>query len=484
MDWRHLKLLPLLALTALALAAPPSARAESLEARLHTLLASDQLKNAAVGIDIVEVTPQGPLSIYAHNATTPLVPASNMKILTTAAAFEKYGPKATFKTQLFKSGDDLLLIGGGDPALGDAKLLAEAGQSPTAPFEEFAAALKKTGLTTYRDLIVDDRVFDQTFIHPNWPADQALSWYSAPVGGLNFNANCLDWLPKLTNKGVGIELIPRTSYVSVTVKATRGPSTKVWLWRPVDSNHFEMRGTVAASASSQSEPESVTIVDPGLWTGTILRDILAANGLTPTGTVRRAAAADRFTGQLLATHETPLLSVLKRANKNSLNMMAEALCKRLGHDATREPGDWTNGPAAVAAHAVAAGADKDWLTLDDGSGLSSKNRVAAKAFTAVLAHVAARPDADLYIDTLAIPGEDGTLKKRFARLSVAPGIHAKTGHIDRVSTLSGFVDIPAPSKDAPPRRFAFSILCNKYIGNVNPWQDQVCQALHDWVLGK
>jgi D-alanyl-D-alanine carboxypeptidase/D-alanyl-D-alanine-endopeptidase (penicillin-binding protein 4) len=173
---------------------------------------------------------------------------------------------------------------------------------------------------------------------------------------------------------------------------------------------------------------------------------------------------------------------MKRANKNSLNMMAEGLCKRLGHDATGQPGDWTNGPAAVATYVRSTGVDKDLLTLDDGSGLSSKNRVAARAFTTVLAHVAARPDADQYVESLAVPREDGTLKKRFVKMSVADSVHAKTGHIAGVSALSGYIDVP--SKDGHSRRFVFSILCNKYIGNVNPLQDQMCQIIFDWAGGK
>ena len=125
-------------------------------------------------------------------------------------------------------------------------------------------------------------------------------------------------------------------------------------------------------------------------------------------------------------------------------------------------------------------------TLDDGSGLSNKNRVAAKAFTTVLAHVAARPDAGLFVSTLAVPGEDGTLERRFraTKSGVADHVHAKTGHISGVSTLSGYVQLDGPGGKDRGRLFAFSILCNKYQGNVNPWQDQVCEALYQWVNGK
>jgi D-alanyl-D-alanine carboxypeptidase/D-alanyl-D-alanine-endopeptidase (penicillin-binding protein 4) len=478
-----------LAATLLTLALPLTSHAaagESLEARLRALLGNPQIKTAQVSMEIVEVLPgRAPPTLFAYNANTPLGPASNCKILTTAAAFEKYGPKAAFKTLLYKVGDDLVLVGGGDPAFGDAKLAGAHDTTPTAAFEQWAEALKAQGITRYNALIIDDRIFDTEWVHPHWPADQRLNWYSAPIGGLNFNANCLDWIPKLSGKDVSVELIPDTSYVTVTNKASRGSQTRVSLLRPPTSNNFDLRGTVAASATT---PFSVPIYDPGLWTGTILKDILARAGITATSAtpVRRAQTDERFgAGALVASHETPLLHVIQRANTNSVNMMAEGLCKRLGYDSTggKQPGSWANGTAAVEAYITGLGVKADTVSLDDGSGLSNKNRASAHAFTTVLAHVAARPDGQQFIDTLANPGEDGTLIRRFKNLSVADHVQAKTGHISGVSTLSGYVRLPE-SAPGRPRLFAFSILCNKYQGNVNPWQDQVCQALYDWAIGK
>ena len=458
------------------------ARAQSLEGRLANLLADAQVKGADVGIHIMEVTARGPVEVYAYHADTPLTPASCAKILTTSTAFETYGPKATFKTQLWRIGDDLLLLGGGDPAFCDAKLSAAAGLQVTSIYDSWADTLKKAGITAYRDLVLDDRVFDYQFVHPNWPADQSLAWYQAPIGGLNFNANCLDWIPKVTAGGVGAVLIPETSYISVVNKAKRGATNNVWMWRPTDSNRFELRGTIAASAS---EPESVTIVDPGLWAASILRDRLSANGVQSAGTVKRIpdAGMGNVQAQMLAMAETPILSVIKRANKNSLNMMAEGLCKRLGHDATGKPGSWENGTAAVAAYMQKLGVPGDLVKMDDGSGLSSKTHIAPRALTAALAHVAAREDGALYVDTFAVPSEDGTLKNRFKGLPVANGIHAKTGHIKGASTLSGYIDVPGEGGGAG-RRLVFSIMVNRYVGNVNPWQDSVCNEVWKWAGGK
>ena len=133
-------------------------------------------------------------------------------------------------------------MGGGDPGLGDSKIAAASGQTPTSVFEEWAQTLKHAGITQYRQLIIDDRIFDSQWINPDWPANQLLSDDFAPIAGLNFNANCLDWIPKLTNRGVGVDLIPDTSYISVAIKASRGKDSRVSMVRPPTENHFELRG--------------------------------------------------------------------------------------------------------------------------------------------------------------------------------------------------------------------------------------------------
>jgi len=409
---------PSITLLALALLAG-AARADTLAARLNALVADPQLKGSSLGLHVVEITPTGPVEIYSHNADAPLAPASNCKILTTAAAFERYGPKATFKTRLFKVGDDLILVGSGDPGLGDETLLNQAGMGPTQIFDDWADALHKSGLTSYHNLILDERVFDAQYFHPNWPANQRGTSSEARIGGLNFSDNIKN-------------------------------------------------GTV--------------VTDPGALAGTSLQASLAKAGIASTGQLLRIAPDAKFDGTLLAFHETPILSVLTRANTDSVNMMAEGLCKRLGHDATDQPGTWQNGTDAVKAYLKSLKIPDGDVTLDDGSGLSDKNRVTARAFTTVLAHVAARPDGALYVQTFAVPGE-GSLIKRFKDAATAPAakaIHAKTGHINNVSTLSGYIE-------AGGRHFAFSILCGDYYKNtpnVNPWQDQVCAEIYKWALTK
>jgi D-alanyl-D-alanine carboxypeptidase/D-alanyl-D-alanine-endopeptidase (penicillin-binding protein 4) len=282
--------------------------------------------------------------------------------------------------------------------------------------------LAKAGITSYRNLIIDDRVFDGEFLHPNWPANQRGDAFEARIGALNFSNNLKDGAP---------------------------------------------------------------VADPGAWAGGALKQRLTAAGIKCTGALMRVPADTKYDGTLVAVQETPIIAVITRANTNSINMMAEGLCKRLGHDATNQPGSWQNGTAAVEAYLKSIKIPPGTVTLDDGSGLSDKNKATARAFTAVLAHVGARADGDIYVQSFATPGV-GSLVSRFkdaGTRAAAGAIHAKTGHISNVSTLSGYLEVHG-------RRFAFSILCNNYykaasrgdaaVSNVNPWQDRVVTEIYNW----
>src|SRR5262249_27767770 len=148
----------------------------------------------------------------------PLTPASNMKVLTTSAALDRLGADFKFRTLLVVHEGDAIIVGDGDPALGDEELLRPMKWTATTTFEKWAEALKKRGVTTVRNVVVDDSVFDTNFFHPNWPAGQAAATYCAEVGGLALNANLVGFLVKPTSPGAPVTF--------TTVPPTRGLSIK------------------------------------------------------------------------------------------------------------------------------------------------------------------------------------------------------------------------------------------------------------------
>ncbi len=110
--------------------------------------------------------------VYKYNETKPMLPASNMKIITTAAALKYLGPDYQYKTQIGLCGDTLIVLGSGDPLLGDRDTDVEHNRKPGWLFEDIVAALKQNGVTAVNDIVVDSTVFDDQRVHPHWPAKE------------------------------------------------------------------------------------------------------------------------------------------------------------------------------------------------------------------------------------------------------------------------------------------------------------------------
>jgi D-alanyl-D-alanine carboxypeptidase/D-alanyl-D-alanine-endopeptidase (penicillin-binding protein 4) len=156
---------------------------------------------------------------------------------------------------------------------------------------------------------------------------------------------------------------------------------------------------------------------------------------------------------LLAVHETPLTSVIDRANKDSMNLYAECLCKRLGF-AKFGQGTWKNGTTAVSGFLASLGIPASQYTLDDGCGLSKNNAVSAHLMVSVLTHDYFSENSAAWMASLAVAGEDGTLAERFRGMDLRGRVIAKTGFVNGVSCLSGYLH----AKD--DNWYCFSIMFN------------------------
>ena len=171
------------------------ARAD-LDGDVRAVLRDALIAKADVGVYIARLDPEDPPAVlFRHNADKRLIPASNMKILTTSAALDHFGAERQYRTLLVQKGPDLVLIGDGDPAFGDAELLRQrkTGWKITTVFENWAEGLKNAGFTSVRNVIVDDSVFDEVFFHPNWDPKQLHFRYCAPVAGMTLNIGCIDF---------------------------------------------------------------------------------------------------------------------------------------------------------------------------------------------------------------------------------------------------------------------------------------------------
>jgi D-alanyl-D-alanine carboxypeptidase/D-alanyl-D-alanine-endopeptidase (penicillin-binding protein 4) len=413
------------------------ALAQGLQGRVENIVRAANLGGATVSIYFEDPAGGELVSVKSDRL---MIPASNMKLVTTTAALHALGPDFQFTTRLLRSDDMLIIVGDGDPAFGDPELLAEHGLTIEDLLALWVEQVVRSDMGEVSAIVIDDRLFDTQFVHPNWPTEQLDNWYCAQVAALNFNDNCLDIYARPTEKGQA----PRARYspllppVAITNRARTGSRNAFWASREPDSNNITLRGQVKHRLH---EPISITINDPPLFFGQVFKQRLQTAGVN-VGEVRRIRDDEQVTGAtLLAAVKTDLAAVLRRCNTNSQNLFAEALLKRLGHEQTGEPGGWANGAAAVRMYlAQAIGPDASSIVIDDGSGLSRQNRIATRQLVRLLSHVHDREDiGPALIESMAVAGKDGTLARRFASTSLEGTVYAKSGYIRGVVALSGYL---------------------------------------------
>lgn len=424
--------------------------------------------------------------LYELNADRPLIPASNAKLFALAAAIDELGSDFAFRTVVARRGRDLIIFGDGDPALGDPRLCEADGEPITAVFARWAAALAKTGRTTIEgDLIIDESIFDGQHYHPQWDRADLNKWYGAPVGALNFHDNCIDvtvWPAAEPGQPALWNVAPPTTIVKIVNQCKSGGRGNAVIARPDFTFEYKLNGNCSRRGTLQSVP----VPDPGEFFASALQHALRANGVTVQGRIRRerVRTADGHVPadcDVVATQVTPLPIVTSRIGKNSQNLFAECLLKRLGYEwskrqgQARPVGSWETGRSAVEAFLARAGASTEGLVISDASGLSRANRASAADFVRVLAYMHRRPGWEAFYDSLSVGGRDGSLRKRMTDISGS--VHAKTGYVRGVRTLSGYVETRGG------RLLCFSVLFNGIRGRTAPYNkihDDVCRLLAAW----
>lgn len=447
---------------AAAFAVAASALAHPLDARVMAARDKNKLGAAKVGVSVVDVSTGETLA--SINEKQSFIPASNLKLLTSGTALLTLGKDFEFRTRLVRMGDVLVVVGAGDPAFADPALLKKL--EPPLSLEGFvqrlADAVAKADFRGIREVVVDDRVFDREYVHPSWPADDLHRWYCAEVSGLNFHTNVLEVYLRRGGSVGGpppLTTVPAAPWLEIDNDARvvgANGTTQVGVVRTGMGTRFRVHGTVRIPPD---EPVEVTMHESGLVFGRLLAGELGRLGLGAGGgaPAARLAGPDdpSATGPVLAVVRTPLAETLSRCNKDSQNMYAEALLKRAGYAVTGQPGSWQNG-AAVVRMAVQerVGLDAGELVMSDGSGLSRENRVTPLLLTRWLVTMQSdREVGDVFAQSLA--SGDGTLAKRFRSPRPENIVRGKSGFINQVQCLSGYVESPHTG-----RRIAYSVLVN------------------------
>ncbi|MCD6303827.1 MAG: D-alanyl-D-alanine carboxypeptidase/D-alanyl-D-alanine-endopeptidase, partial [Planctomycetes bacterium] len=413
--------------------------------------------------------------VAAVRARQLFIPASNEKLLTSAFALVRLGAGFRFATGAMLLDGNVVVSGEWDPTLGDPVMAARSGRDIYAELDRWAAAIRGRGVRGVNDILLC-RPPAAGGRHPDWPRDQYARWYAAPVSTLNFHDNCIDVTFAAGANGRIVPVLrPASRFIAVEDRLRRG-GRQLWsLQADQQLRRVVLRGSVARPTG---EPISVAVDCPELLLGRTLAERLERAGVAVGGRIRLVGPREiRWAdAEVVARTTTPLFVVMRRANKRSLNLAAEALFLRAGD------GTWPGSARMMVrtlgrTFGLAAGS----ILPADGSGLSRRNRISPAAMTKILAGLLRRPDGRVLLASLPVGGVDGTLRKRFTRPPCRGRVLAKTGYIAGVSCLSGYV------LDARRRpRAAFAVLVNDIRGTTaaaKRFQEAVCSLLLNGLAG-
>jgi len=411
-------------------------------------------------------------TVYEHNARELMIPASNMKIITSAAALKYLGPDYEYKTKIGLCDGTLVVIGSGDPLLGDEKTDAKYGREKGWLFKNIAQLLKRNNIKAIEDIIVDSSVFDDQRVHPSWPKSELNKWYACEVSGLNFNDNCIAISIKKTGGKVAVFLDPQTSFIKFDnkVKPISKGTSAVGTYRNKEPNKIVIYG----KCRNRVGPFDVAIERPAAFFGFLLYENLAKERIKTKGHLIEKTLDDYSNFRLLTQHSTSLNDCLARCNKNSLGLAAESLMKTIAanNNPDGKHGSWDRGRELVSEFLLELGIDKSQFYIDDASGLSRKNELSAYAITKVLLNIYNSDNWKLYKDSLAVGGVDGTIAKYFKEQKYKGKIIGKTGYINSVKSFSGVCSTEKGD-------YIFSILTNNTNGHTRGVINNIAKAIID-----
>ncbi len=460
----------------LAAAAPLFAAGRPV-AKIKSLLAhSPVLRAGYAGVLVVDDRGHPILSINSDRA---FIPASNLKLFSTALALERLGPEKRFQTRVEQRGNDLVIVGMGDANLSGRVLPYQYDSAPgpsLAAIDDLAVQIASHGIQEVKgDVIGDDTAFVYEPFAPGWAAEDVLYDDGAPVSALVVNDNCLTM--KLT-PGVAdgtpttISLDPPLSLFDIENHSATGAPDKVETDRVPGTALWRIWGTLAAGAHPHVELWAAD--DPARFAALALKYSLERHGISVAGSAR---ARHRFTGipfvpppggAVVAERQSlPLLEDLRVIAKTSNNLHADLLLFDVG-------GSREAGLEALARFLGEAGVKPEGYRFYDGSGLSRMNLVTPAAVVGLLRFMANSPHREDWLSLLPVSGIDGSLATRLTGKRVKGRIHAKTGSLNHVSALSGYLDTQRG------KRLTFSIFVNNATAGTLEQRDlidKICSLL-------
>ena len=434
----------------------------SLRHAIDSMLSTPETRSARWGVLIVD--PERADTLYSHDAGKLLVPASNMKILTSAFALDALGPDFRYTTRFVARGTirdsvldgDLLVIGRGDPTVSD-RMAGDA----MFPLRGFADSLRAHGVKRIRGhLVAEGNAFPDATAGFAWEWEDLETSSGAQIDELLFN----EGVGELHVQGAAragdppiVTSTPAKAYPSIRVDAR---TTVRGSGRDSTANLDVVKDTVAKVAVvvgtipvGDTTTLEVTYNNPDEAYLAALREAFASRGISVGDSAVAPAAR---TDTLFSAKSVPLSIILGAFLKPSQNQIGEMLLKTVALERT-DTGTARVGRRLMGERLRAWGAASDGFNVWDGSGMSRRDLISPETIIHVLDAMRRGPNFQLYYDALPVAGFDGTLRTRMRGTRAEANVRGKTGTLGEVRSLSGFVTT------ASGRQLLFSVLCNNYL---------------------
>jgi D-alanyl-D-alanine carboxypeptidase/D-alanyl-D-alanine-endopeptidase (penicillin-binding protein 4) len=433
---------------------------QSLGRRLDRLLDAPPFDRHHWGVVVLDTTGK---ILYQRNADRLFVPASNTKLVVSAAAASLLAPDYTVKTSVYAAGPvvgdrvkgDLVLYGRGDPTMSrrcfdaDTTRPAACETDPMRRFREMADTLRARGIRVVEgNLVGDGSFFEPATIHGSWENEDLVWGYAAAVSGLAFNDNSIDlhWNGGPESGAPGqLGASPDLGLVTLENRTTTGPGGNGIQVGRLGPFSYWVGGEIPRGTRSRSS--SLAVTDPNAWAAAALRRALADAGIAVLGATRSTTDSARYqaarSGPALAeTGSRPLREWLVPILGPSQNLFAEMLLKQLARRVMGE-GSWRAGLEVERRFLIdSVRVDSTQFSFRDGSGLSKGNVASPLTFARLLLWMRNRPAFSVFEPALPVAGQSGTVRARLAGTLVEGRVRAKTGSVFRANALSGYVTLP------------------------------------------
>lgn len=366
------------------------------------------------------------------NPTIQKIPASVTKILTAFAVLKTFDLNQKFKTQLYIKGQDLFLKGGGDTSFVSENMWY------------LVNVFIRSGIKKINHVYVDDQLFDQVRFDESRQSIRVDRSYDSPVGAMSFNWNSVNIFVKPTTTGKPAQVIldPENEYYKLVNKTQTQTKIKKELIIDVDQKNrtITVIGDVKFGVEEKAYYKNVST--PEIWSGENLVAFLKQRGVSVEGSVKLGKIPPD--AKLVAENESkPLDQILADMNKFSNNYVAEMLTKHLAEKNGEIPSTLKTGVQMIKKQLLMLGLKESDFFIENPSGFTRDNKISAQSLNQVL--FSAQNNFKIFpalLFSLPISGNDGTLKKRMIDSPLNGIVRAKTGYLDGVISLSGYLGRP------------------------------------------